>query len=46
VAKQVISLLVDKFLNATADIVSADDAEPIIEMFEGAIEADDDVPWP
>jgi hypothetical protein len=45
-ARQVIALLVTKLTAVTNDVVSADDAKRIIEMFESAIEADADVPWP
>lgn len=46
VARQVVALLVDKLANVTTDVISADDADKIVSMFEGRIEADPDVPWP
>jgi len=45
-ARQVIALLVTKLAAVTNDVVSADDAQKIVKMFEGAIESNDDIPWP
>ncbi len=45
-ARQVIALLVDTLINVTRNVVSADDADKIVEVFESRVKADPEIPWP
>lgn len=45
-ARQVIALLVDTLINVTRNVVIADDADKIVEVFESRVKADPEIPWP
>lgn len=44
--RQVVALFMDTLANVTRDVVSADDADDIITMFESRVKTDPEIPWP